>query len=110
MNYARYYPTLTTLSDGRVIVLGGTHSDGKYIPEVFNSASGVWTALPGAYKNMGAYPKVYLTPDGRIMDQDTAKPPILDIDTQTWGGTPQGCVDVQNGWHRGRKRHLDRHI
>lgn len=90
MNYERYYPTLTTLSDGRVISLGGTHSEGKYIPEIFDPQTGVWTALPAAYKNMGQYPRTFLTPDDQIMAVSGAKPPVLDINTQTWGELSKG--------------------
>lgn len=51
-NYPRYYASLTTLPDGRVVVNGGAPSYGNQtnastIPEIFNPGKG-WTALTGA--------------------------------------------------------------
>ncbi len=42
MEYARWYPTVVTLSNGEIMVLGGRDlaQNGSYIPEVWNSSTG----------------------------------------------------------------------
>ena len=48
MKYARWYPTNTTLPDGRVLVMGGT--DGSYRTvsrhEIYDPSDDSWTRLP----------------------------------------------------------------
>ncbi|SIQ86459.1 Galactose oxidase, central domain [Rhizobium sp. RU20A] len=52
LKYPRYYGTLTTLPDGRVLVDGGSPAYGNQtnsspIAEIYNPVSGSWTTLPG---------------------------------------------------------------
>ncbi len=52
MAYPRYYGTLTTLPDGRILVDGGSPAYGNQtnsspIAEIYNPGTGRWTTLPG---------------------------------------------------------------
>jgi hypothetical protein len=65
MAYGRWYPTNTTLPDGRILAVGGsrdTISDQVKIPEV-RGASGSWTALNGASREMPYYPFMFVAPN-----------------------------------------------
>ena len=68
MNYARWYPSLVQLPDGRALTLGGAISrpDTADIPETFAIGDPAWTAHPGAQKDVGEYPVVFPAFDGRV--------------------------------------------
>ena len=91
MAFGRWYPTLTVLPDGRVIVLAG-EVNCQYceadIPEVFNPATGTWSALQTAALSMPWYPHAFVLPDGRLLvsgTTETAVPArVLDLATQAW--------------------------
>ncbi|HKS36226.1 MAG TPA: LamG-like jellyroll fold domain-containing protein, partial [Verrucomicrobiae bacterium] len=91
MRYARYYPTVISLSDGRCLVLSGTDGCGtcvQEIPEIFNPSTGAWTELPAAGINIPYYPHVFLLPNGRILTCGTSEASVptrvLDLATQSW--------------------------
>ena len=92
MSQGRYYPTMTTLSDGRILVQGGTTTcNGCYadLPEIYDPATNVWTPLGNsARKAFKYYPHTYVLPDGRILvaaeDDATVVTSTLDLNTQTW--------------------------
>jgi len=91
MSNPRWYPTVTTLSDGRLFVMSGeTQCDGCVVdvPEVYDPASNAWTSLSGARLSVPYYPFMFLLPDGRILVAGIAEGPIatrvLNLSTQTW--------------------------
>ncbi len=68
MAHGRFYPTCTTLPDGRVLTVAGKGS-GTEIPEIYDPGTGMWYELtdPEA-KTVGIaeeYPFMFLLPDGR---------------------------------------------
>ncbi|RZA23951.1 MAG: DUF1929 domain-containing protein [Proteobacteria bacterium] len=77
MAYGRWYPTLTTLPTGEVIVQGGSNNgfagSGVLTPEIFNTKTG-WRSLFGAYSdyaygndfNRWWYPRSWVLNDGRL--------------------------------------------
>lgn len=107
MTATRFYPTLTTLGDGRVIAVGGTGTNNN-TPEIFDRSTGAWTQLTSAVHPTDItsiiYPFMFLLPDGRLFHagpqgpqgQTTAPFPsyILDVNAQTW--TP-GAGSVNDG-------------
>ena len=89
MAYPRWYPTTTTLNDGRVITFGGEITLGEFadIPEVYDPDTNVWTEIPSAAKPFGGfYPQTYLTPDGRIflINATDGISSFLDLNTGLW--------------------------
>jgi hypothetical protein len=101
MAYDRWYPTVTALADGRMLVTGGEiDCDGceATIPEVYNPATHSWTSLSGASLSLPYYPHMFVLPDGRVLNTSTAEDPVptraLTIPTQTWtmvdASTPDG--------------------
>ncbi len=95
MNYPRWYPTCTTMPDGRVLVVGGNEQPGvpADIPEIYDRATDMWDLLPGAQTPPGQaalplYPFMFVLPDGKLFfagpREDTY---TLDVDpqaTQPW--------------------------
>ena len=71
----RWYPTVTTLSDGRVLITGGrddiVSTSAIATPELYDPSSG-WRSLTGATNNAAYgtanwyYPRAWSAPDGRV--------------------------------------------
>ncbi len=67
MAYARWYPTLTVLGDGRVVTMAGKDAAKQVvkIPEIWEGDR--WVPLPGAANvELPYYPRNFVAPDGRI--------------------------------------------
>jgi hypothetical protein len=101
MVYDRWYPTVTALADGRMLVTGGEiDCDGceAVIPEVYSPATNSWTSLSSASLSVPYYPHMFVLPDGRVLNTSTAEEPIptrvLNVQTQIWtmvdASTPDG--------------------
>ena len=101
MAFARWYPTTTTLPDGRILVTAGENGcnamppDGSFhpecvvkIPEIYNATTNSWTQLSGASLALPYYPHMFVLPDGKVLNTSTAEGPVparvLDVATQTW--------------------------
>jgi len=101
MTQGRYYPTTTTLSDGRVLVQGGTTTCSTCIadrPEIYDPATNVWTQMAvSATKAFKYYPHTYLLPDGRVLaaaqDDKAVITQVLDLNTQTWTTIDSRLID-----------------
>ncbi|MFC8513978.1 galactose oxidase-like domain-containing protein [Streptomyces sp. NPDC057257] len=62
MSEARWYPTLTTLSDGRVLAVSGLDDIGQVVPgknEIYDPATKTWSKAPTRY--FPTYPSFFLT-------------------------------------------------
>lgn len=76
MNAGRWYPTNTTLANGDVLVLSGLDSNTNLntLPQVWETANGTWRDLTNAQILMpldgGLYPRMFLTPNGRVFRVD----------------------------------------
>ncbi len=67
MSEARWYPTLVTLKDGRVLTVSGLDDMGEIIPgknEIYDPATRSWSAGPDRY--FPTYPALFLTGGGRL--------------------------------------------
>jgi hypothetical protein len=68
MNEARWYPTLTTLSDGRILSVSGLDDIGQLVPgknEIFDPATKKWTYTK-KIRQFPTYPALFLTQNGKI--------------------------------------------
>ena len=100
MAFRRWYPTATTLSDGRVLVTAGwqtsSHSNAG-IPEIYNPSANSWTQLTGANNPFETYPFIYQLADGRVIhlggSEYATDTEVLDLNTQTWSVLDPGIVD-----------------
>jgi hypothetical protein len=96
MAYSRWYPSTTTLGDGRVLATSGDDADGKRIttPEVYDPRTDTWTKLTGAVRNQALYPHMYVLPNGKVFEAAPgASTAILDpTGTGSWTAGPT------NGW------------
>lgn len=91
MAYRRWYPTATTLADGRVLVTSGATTCETCIadvPEIYDPVTSTWTQLTAARLPIPYYPLAFLLPDGKVLvtgSTDTAsRARTLDVATQTW--------------------------
>ena len=70
MKHGRWYPTLVTLGDGRVLNAAGLTKEFPYLDlkeiEIYTPGEG-WRVLDGADKHLPLYPRLILLPNGEIM-------------------------------------------
>ena len=100
MAYRRWYPTATTLSDGRVLVTAGwqtsNHSNAG-IPEIYNPSTNSWTQLTSANNPFETYPFIYQLPDGRVIhvggSEYATDTDALDLNAQSWSVVNSAIVD-----------------
>lgn len=80
MAAGRWYPTATTLPDGRVLVCSGNVNT----PERFDPATNAWTLLTSATLAQSLYPYMFVLPDGNLVDAGPADARILVTSNWTW--------------------------
>jgi hypothetical protein len=89
MAHGRWYPTLVTLSDGRVMTFSGLNETGGTNPAVeFYSADSGWSAEYIAPWTPDLYPRLHLLPNGKVLysgSLTTSK--LFDPSTNTWTTT-----------------------
>jgi hypothetical protein len=76
MNIYRWYPSVTALPNGEVLVTSGLNNnhEGNYLNEVYTPSSNTWRTLTGAQRRPGHselfvmpnYPFMHVAPDGRV--------------------------------------------
>jgi hypothetical protein len=99
MQYARWYPTLSPLPDGRVLTVSGLDGTGAVVPgnnEIYNPKTKNWSAGPTRY--FATYPALFLTDKGEIFYSganagygDTTKgrsPGFWNLYKNTWRAVP----------------------
>ena len=67
MQHARWYPTLTPLSDGKVLAASGLDDTGAILNgqnEIFDPATRTWT--PGPTRYFATYPALFLTANNKL--------------------------------------------
>jgi hypothetical protein len=94
LNYARWYPAVAQLADGRVLTMGGSISrpDIAEIPETYVVGGSSWVTLPAAQKNVGEYPLVLPFSGSRVFVSDTSSAYqswVLNVDSKLWTGIGQ---------------------
>lgn len=68
MNEARWYPTLTTLKDGKVLSLSGLDEIGQIVPgkdEVYDPETKTWK-YTGIVRKFPTYPAIFLMNNGKL--------------------------------------------
>ncbi len=93
MAYPRWYPTATTLPDGRVLVTSGGADCIAFdcivdVSEIYNPITNSWIQLRGAPLRFWYYPFMFVLPNGRVLDTGSSEQPVvtraLDIGAQAW--------------------------
>jgi hypothetical protein len=107
MARGRWYPTATTLPDGRILVVSGDNitqnnvgqptpfrTQSQTLPEIYDVATNTWTPLPAGQRAMPLYPFMFVLPDGRVVD---AGPDLqtrtLNTSTGQWTNVATSTVD-----------------
>jgi hypothetical protein len=107
MARGRWYPTATTLPDGRILVVSGDNitlnapgmptplkNGSETLPEIYDVANNTWTPLPSGQRRMPLYPFMFVLPDGRVVD---AGPDLqtrtLNVATGQWTSVTSSTVD-----------------
>ena len=92
MTASRWYPTCTTLGDGRVLVTSGYSSPTPTwatIPEIYDPANNRWMQLGSATRQHAIYPCMFVLPDGNLLDAgagfEGASRILVSSPTWAWG-------------------------
>jgi concanavalin A-like lectin/glucanase superfamily protein/galactose oxidase-like protein/Kelch motif protein len=100
MAYARWYPSLIKLPDGRMLVVSGaidcsdcTNPNGSHtgiapLPEIFDPRILTWSTISTASLRLPLYPHLFVLPDGRVFAAASQEDPmvsqVLDLTAGTW--------------------------
>jgi concanavalin A-like lectin/glucanase superfamily protein/galactose oxidase-like protein/Big-like domain-containing protein/Kelch motif protein len=91
MAFARWYPTVTALPDGRALVVSGAINCATCIadiPEVYNPGTNTWAQLTQARLTLPLYPQMFVLPDGRVLAAGASEgmiaSQVLDLSTSRW--------------------------
>ncbi len=100
MAYARWYPSVVRLGDGRILVVSGAinctdctqpnapHLGIADIPEIYDPQTATWSPITTASLRLPLFPHLYALPDGRVFVAASQEDPIvsqvLDLTTGTW--------------------------
>jgi hypothetical protein len=71
MNTGRWYPTVTELPNGDVLVVSGdinSNTNVNALPQVFQMATNSWRNLTTAQLSMPLYPNMLVAPNGKVFD------------------------------------------
>jgi hypothetical protein len=103
MRYARWYPTVTELGDGRLVAISGniTTTTWADTPEIYDPATNGWSTISGISTpevHEEEYPLTYLLPDGRlfVIASSASKSYVMDPTAPSWGPLG-GSTAVPNG-------------
>ncbi|WP_405617601.1 DUF1929 domain-containing protein [Streptomyces sp. NBC_01511] len=100
MNEARWYPTLTTLKDGKVLALSGLDEIGQIVPgkdEIYDPETKEWE-YTGIVRKFPTYPAIFLMDNGKLFYSGSnagygpadvgRKPGIWDLETNKFDKIP----------------------
>lgn len=110
MRQGRWYPTLVTLSDGRVVIMSGFTETGYGVMntdvEVFTpskdpNGQGTVKVMPTAARRTEFYPHLFVLPGDKVVlgGQNSGDSAILDTDGWTWSELPR--IPVERLWSTG---------
>ena len=71
MNTGRWYPTVTELPNGDVLVVSGdinSNTNVDALPQVFQMSTKTWRNLTTAQLSMPLYPNMLVAPNGKVFD------------------------------------------
>ena len=71
MNTGRWYPTVTTLPNGDVVVVSGDvngNTNVNTLPQVFQFATKTWRNLTTAQLSLALYPNMLVAPNGKVFN------------------------------------------
>ncbi|MGX1130933.1 hypothetical protein RKD49_003123 [Streptomyces glaucescens] len=100
MKEARWYPTLTTLSDGKILSVSGLDDIGQLVPgknEVYDPKTKKWT-YTGKVRQFPTYPALFLMQNGKVFysgsnagygpDDVGREPGVWDVDSNKFTKIP----------------------
>ncbi len=100
MNEGRWYPSVTKLPSGDVLVLSGevtTAGVDDPLPQVWPFGGSAWRDLSGAQLQLGNYyPRTFIAPDGRIFVAGPAQRTRF-LDTSGAGSWSTGPLSLHGG-------------
>ncbi|HEX7286177.1 MAG TPA: carboxypeptidase regulatory-like domain-containing protein [Candidatus Angelobacter sp.] len=87
MNKGRWYPTVTVLANGDLLVVSGdvnSNTANNTLPQVYSPATNTWRDLTTAQLSLPLYPLMFVAPNGKVFNAG-ASPPTRYLDTSGTG-------------------------
>lgn len=101
MHVGRYYPSLLTLPDGRIVVMGGNDEDGRHTGpvEVLTPGPGEsWEELEAGYRVMENYPKLHVLLNGSVVHTGPERQTLFfEPATAAWQVGPSSLEHREDG-------------
>ncbi len=99
MTFARWYASLTTLPDGRLLIDGGIDRNGADVktPEIFTLGQG-WRTVPGI-QGGGYYPRTFVMPNGQLLVFRDVDPALYMFNLSTGSSTKVGQLPSFSRWY-----------
>jgi hypothetical protein len=104
----RWYPTLTLLPDGRVVIVGGLDSSGGggsnnpdvevFTPSPDPNGVGAIERKPSAARTFGLYPHLLLVPGGKLLLAGPGRTDTALLDTASWTWRDVTDLPVRREW------------
>jgi plastocyanin len=100
----RWYPSLVTLGDGRIVAISGVSLTvaRNRVPEIYSNNNN-WIALPASDRDWPLYPHLFLLRDGKLLFSGGAMggnsgltPLKLNLHTNTIATSVPGLIDINN--------------
>lgn len=102
MNFARWYPSVTRLGDGRLVAISGniTATTWADTPEIYDPVSNAWSQMSGVNTSQvheEEYPLSFLLPNGKILTiaASAGRSYLLDPIVPSWAAV--GGATLYNG-------------
>jgi hypothetical protein len=96
MRYARWYPSLTQLPDGRMITLSGQIAPGNFanVPEIYNPVTSQLSTVPISTPQLheGQYPQTAVLPNGKLLAISSEQGGLMTFDPATSAWTQLGTT------------------
>jgi hypothetical protein len=99
MARGRWYPSVTTLPDGKVVTIAGRDAASTVvpIPEIWENQK--WVQLPGASLQLPYYPRMFVAPNGKLFQAgEGIKSHWLDVDATTTNGRGRWTSSAAHLW------------
>src|SRR5262249_18918745 len=97
----RWYPTQTTMPDGKVFTIAGEincFDCDATVPEIYDPVGNTWAQITQASLVIPWYPYTYLLPDGRMLVAGSAEDPMNTVaykpSTKSWTTIDNRTLDA----------------
>jgi hypothetical protein len=103
MNQGRWYPTVTVLANGDLLVVSGdvnSNTADNTLPQIYSPATNTWRNLTSAQLSLPLYPLMFVAPNGKVFNAGaSSKTRYLDTSgTGAWTSVATTKFGASGAW------------